>query len=123
MMTEYPLKVIFFGTLSLTLLISYLLRIFEYAPNIDDQGVLSYKNKNFFHISGALWYIYITFLTVGYGDLTPLTNPGRVLGIITAFLGILTTSVLIVTIQERFKIQGVEAKVSSQLNTDRDICR
>jgi hypothetical protein len=112
MMAEYPFKVTFFGTLLLTLVLSYLLRIFEYAPNIDDLGNLSYKNKNFFQLSGALWYIFITFLTVGYGDLTPLTNPGRVLGIITAFLGIVTMSVLIVTIQERFKIQGVELNVT-----------
>ena len=40
----------------------------------------------------AIWYSLITLTTVGYGDLSPVTGAGRVLGIILALcsLGVLS---------------------------------
>ena len=40
----------------------------------------------------AVWFSLITMTTVGYGDLSPVTGPGRVLGLIFALcsIGILT---------------------------------
>ena len=35
----------------------------------------------------AIWYSVITLTTVGYGDLSPVTGVGRVLGIILAHSG------------------------------------
>jgi hypothetical protein len=124
MMTESPYKIIFYVTLATTCILSYMLRIFEYAPTvIDEAGTVEFRSTNFFYMSNCLWYIYITFLTVGYGDLFPLTNPGRVLGIVSAAFGTLIMSVLIIVIQDRFKLKPVESNVFVLLILDCDICR
>ncbi|MBQ0027478.1 MAG: ion transporter [Lachnospiraceae bacterium] len=36
----------------------------------------------------GIWWSVSTLLTVGYGDIYPITTAGRILGIITAFLGV-----------------------------------
>lgn len=36
----------------------------------------------------GMWWAVSTLLTVGYGDIYPITAAGRILGIITAFLGV-----------------------------------
>lgn len=38
--------------------------------------------------SDALWYIVVTMSTVGYGDLFPITNPGRVVGTVIIVVGV-----------------------------------
>ena len=44
------------------------------------------------HLGDALWYSIITMTTVGYGDTSPVTLPGRALGVLFALasIGILT---------------------------------
>jgi hypothetical protein len=92
-----------------------MLRIFECAPSIDDQGNVYYQNQSFLYITEALWYIFITILTVGYGDVTPLTNPGRALGLFTVLTGTMMTSTMIVTIQDRLGLYGVESNVNLKI--------
>lgn len=38
--------------------------------------------------SDALWWSLVTVATVGYGDLYPVTNPGRVVGVVLMILGV-----------------------------------
>jgi voltage-gated potassium channel len=38
--------------------------------------------------SDAVWYVYVTITTVGYGDQYPVTNAGRILGIIIMTIGV-----------------------------------
>jgi voltage-gated potassium channel len=38
--------------------------------------------------SDAIWYTYVTVTTVGYGDRYPVTNPGRVIGVLTMTVGV-----------------------------------
>jgi voltage-gated potassium channel len=38
--------------------------------------------------SDAVWYVYVTITTVGYGDQYPVTNTGRILGIIIMTIGV-----------------------------------
>ena len=38
--------------------------------------------------SDAIWYTYVTVTTVGYGDRYPVTNPGRVLGVLIMTVGV-----------------------------------
>ena len=38
--------------------------------------------------SDAMWYIIVTMSTVGYGDEYPITNPGRVLGVVIIVVGV-----------------------------------
>ena len=38
--------------------------------------------------SDALWWSYVTVATVGYGDRYPVTNPGRIVGIVLMTVGV-----------------------------------
>jgi hypothetical protein len=42
----------------------------------------------------ALYFSFITGLTIGYGDITPVTSAGRVFAVLTGFVGILITGLI-----------------------------
>jgi voltage-gated potassium channel len=42
----------------------------------------------FGHLSDALWWSFVTLTTVGYGDIYPITGPGRVVAVGTMLVGI-----------------------------------
>jgi len=43
----------------------------------------------------AMWNVLITMTTIGYGDYFPISHCGRVVAIITAFWGVLDTSLFV----------------------------
>jgi voltage-gated potassium channel len=45
-------------------------------------------DSNIKDASDALWYVYVTVTTVGYGDRYPVTNPGRVVGVLIMTVGV-----------------------------------
>ncbi len=53
------------------------------------------KNMN---ILGAIWWAVVTVTTVGYGDITPTTLAGKLIGVVIMFLGIGLTGVLTATL-------------------------
>jgi voltage-gated potassium channel len=45
-------------------------------------------NANIHTASDALWWSYVSITTVGYGDRYPVTNTGRMVGIVTITIGV-----------------------------------
>ncbi len=45
-------------------------------------------NANIKNASDVLWYIYVTVTTVGYGDRFPVTNNGRLVGVVILTIGV-----------------------------------
>src|SRR6266702_1876214 len=45
-------------------------------------------NANIKTASDALWWEYVTVTTVGYGDKYPVTNPGRLVGVLLLTIGV-----------------------------------
>ncbi len=43
----------------------------------------------------AMWNVLVTMTTIGYGDYYPISHCGRVVAIITAFWGVLDTSLFV----------------------------
>ncbi len=43
----------------------------------------------------ALYFTFVTGLTIGYGDIAPVTTGGRVIAILTGLLGVLITGLII----------------------------
>jgi voltage-gated potassium channel Kch len=46
------------------------------------------RGANIVNASDALWYVVVTISTVGYGDRFPVTNEGRVAGIVIIVIGV-----------------------------------
>ena len=65
----------------------------------------------------AIWYSVITLTTVGYGDLSPVTGTGRVLGTILALCSL---GVLSAVISISFRIIGEQFLPMAKLYRNRD---
>jgi voltage-gated potassium channel len=48
----------------------------------------SAPNANILTASDAMWWVYVTITTVGYGDHFPVTNAGRLVGIMVMTMGV-----------------------------------
>ncbi|XP_050395815.1 small conductance calcium-activated potassium channel protein 2 isoform X1 [Patella vulgata] len=53
--------------------------------------------------SQSMWLSAITFLTVGYGDVTPQTHCGRYIAIMTGLCGLASTALLVAVIAKRLE--------------------
>lgn len=55
-------------------------------------AILSAESKsadaNIHTASDAIWWVYVTITTVGYGDKYPVTNEGRVIGMVVMLVGV-----------------------------------
>jgi hypothetical protein len=97
--------------MTLTIVLAYMLRIVEGGVELDDHEGVENPHYEFRYLGDALWFIYTTYLTIGYGDLFPKTNLGRVIGIVTSLIGTAITSLAIVTMLEKFNLNGYEKNV------------
>jgi voltage-gated potassium channel len=76
----YPLTIDLILFLIFLFLCSYNLRIFERYLDLK-------SGTEFGHFYNDLWCIFITMTTVGYGDLAPTTEFGRIFVLISCFFG------------------------------------
>jgi len=61
----------------------------------------------------ALWWSVITITTVGYGDYTPITPVGRIIGTIVMFAGI-GIAVTLVTVIAQSRVQRMQERLKSK---------
>lgn len=73
--------------------------IFEAAANPDINS-----------FSDSLWFLVVTITTVGYGDITPVTKFGRVVGTLIIVIGIGFVSFFTATITSRFVKNDADKK-------------
>jgi voltage-gated potassium channel len=57
-----------------------------------DAAAIAYFEKMDF--GDALYFTFVTGLTIGYGDISPVTLIGRIIAILTGFQGILITGLI-----------------------------
>jgi voltage-gated potassium channel Kch len=99
MLLEPGKSVIYLFTMSV-LIFAYLIRIFELpyvylGDDIESNNLLS----SYFN---AIWLVIVTITTVGYGDISPNTQPGKIIAILAALWGSILISLIVVTIQSIF---------------------
>ena len=100
-MAQDPLSIDTLLFLIFLFICSYNLRIFE-------RYLDAYSNYDFGNFYNALWCIFITMTTVGYGDRTPSTEFGRIFTMIGCFAGVFLVSLIVVSVSNYFNIQGIE---------------
>ena len=94
---ESTVMYIFFATV---FIFAYLIRIFE-MPYFRASSPGDPVFDNFFN---AIWFTVITLTTIGYGDISPGTQPGMLLTILLAFWGSILLSLLVVTVSSIFTL-------------------
>jgi hypothetical protein len=47
------------------------------------------------HVGESIYFAFITGLTIGYGDIAPVTTGGRVVSVAIAFVGLLFTGLVV----------------------------
>lgn len=67
--------------------------------------------EKFGSIPDAMWWSIITLTTVGYGDVSPITPLGKVIGVFTAFAGVCTIAILTGIVATSFTNQLTRKKV------------
>ena len=94
----------------LTLFIfAYVVRVFEMPRfRLDDDD----RFDSFFE---SIWFTVITLTTIGYGDVSPLTLPGKVVTIVLAFWGALIMALIVVVLYRVFDLSEDENMALSQV--------
>jgi voltage-gated potassium channel Kch len=88
-----------------------MLRIVE-GPAFSVSKSMRDANIDFNIFQNCIWCVLVTMTTVGYGDYYPSTNLGRLIIIITAIIGNIIISLIIVSMQNIFMFTENEKKVS-----------
>lgn len=68
----------------------------------------SSKNPTLENFGQAIWWVFVTITTVGYGDIVPSTDAGRLLGIFVIFTGFALVSMFTATISSIFVAQKLK---------------
>ncbi|CAI4222527.1 unnamed protein product [Auanema sp. JU1783] len=104
MMADHPLRVLIVFTVSYWICMSWMFTQCErYDGNLDVQHY--YLN--------SMWFIMVTFMSIGYGDIVPNTYCGRTLSITTGIVGAGVSSALIAVISRKLELSRAEKHVNN----------
>ncbi|CAG9539076.1 unnamed protein product [Cercopithifilaria johnstoni] len=104
MMANHPLRALIVFTVSFWICMSWM---FTQCERYDRQ--LSAKH----YYLNSLWFIIVTFMSVGYGDIVPNTYCGRTLAITTGIVGAGVSSTLIAVISRKLELSRAEKHVNN----------
>ena len=88
-------------------------------------SIIYFENGDLAEVGNAIWWTIVTITTVGYGDYSPSSMPGRILAVIIMFSGIGLISVLTGSISSIFttkKIMEGRGLENLKLNNHIVIC-
>ena len=87
---------------------TFLIRIIEGPVSTLLMDPIDYTN-----IQNCVWNVVVTMTTVGYGDMVPKTNLGRLFMVTASFIGNTLVSFMVVSLLNYIKFSENEAKVSN----------
>jgi voltage-gated potassium channel Kch len=69
----------------------------------------------------AIWWVYVTITTVGYGDQYPITNGGRLVGMVVMFVGVGLFAVVTGFLANKFLPSDSEQKTAKKDTSETDV--
>ncbi|CAD5226432.1 unnamed protein product [Bursaphelenchus okinawaensis] len=102
MMSDHPLRVLIMFTMIYWLCASW---AFTQCERWDRPFEHYYMN--------SLWFVIVTFLSIGYGDVVPRTYVGRALAVLTGIVGAGVSSALIAVISRKLELSRAEKHVNN----------
>ena len=87
---------------------SYLMFIIEREATFDAAPIVDARHEDF---CNTIWLVIITVLTVGYGDMYPITDMGKVIAIFAGFGGLLLSAALITMVHKYLTLTEDEKAV------------
>lgn len=69
-----------------------------YALRMFERPMIPISKQDFNDLGNCLWCVLITMTTVGYGDFYPISNFGRMIGILACLWGVFIVSIFVVTL-------------------------
>ena len=100
---EHPFYVLLSYLVFSSLYLSLLLKLFESPIELRDQTALYYW-------SNSIWTSFVTMLTIGYGDVFPVTYLGRTVSVITGIVGFIIFSLFVIAINNAMTFKPREHK-------------
>lgn len=94
------------------LLFGVFLRIFE-RPYTDVSG------KNYDSLENAVWNSFVTMSTIGYGDLSPSTFPGRCVAVLCSMWGAYAFSMLVFTMRKALELNANQVRALALIKQTR----
>ncbi|EGT49223.1 hypothetical protein CAEBREN_12626 [Caenorhabditis brenneri] len=104
MMADHPLRVLIVFTLSYWMCMSWM---FTQCERYDGELQVEHYYLN------SMWFIMVTFMSIGYGDIVPNTYCGRCLSITTGIVGAGVSSALIAIISRKLELSRAEKHVNN----------
>ena len=105
LMTLCPGTMLMVFTASLWVMAAWILRLCERHHVGEPVNHHALKHQNYLN---SLWMIAITFLSVGYGDIVPITYCGRGVAVVTGILGTCTSSMVVAVIARKLELTRAE---------------
>ncbi|XP_071398816.1 intermediate conductance calcium-activated potassium channel protein 4 isoform X2 [Centroberyx affinis] len=100
LMNKYPARTLLVFILFFWLIASWMLTLCERQTGTATS-----------HMDTALWLIAITFLTVGYGDVSPNTSCGKAVCLFTGVMGVACTAMLVAVMTKKLALNKGEKHV------------
>lgn len=71
------------------------------------------------HVFNKIYFIIITITTVGYGDYSPQTRPGKIIAMVTALWGAILISLVVVAATQIFYMSDDQEKALREIDVSR----
>jgi len=112
MLAEHPLSTVLFLMVTSILLLSYALRVFEIGVCTPAATPgMACQRSAFKEYRNCCWNTLITMTTVGFGDIYPVTDGGRLISGASAITGVVIISILVTITQQATELGVAEARV------------
>eukprot|EP01064_Diplonema_japonicum_P001154 TRINITY_DN10737_c0_g1_i1.p1 TRINITY_DN10737_c0_g1~~TRINITY_DN10737_c0_g1_i1.p1 ORF type:complete len:684 (+),score=145.09 TRINITY_DN10737_c0_g1_i1:89-2140(+) len=63
------------------------------------------------NLAQSFWFTFVTATTVGYGDYTPASVGGKLVGMLSALYGIIVTAILVSVVQHKLTMTGIQKQI------------